>query len=363
MASLPPAAQQAKKRGSMDASQGPPTKKAKKAAASTAAADPKKKERTNARPTCRYDNSLGLLTKKFVELLQQADEGVLDLNIAAQKLGVQKRRIYDITNVLEGIGLIEKRSKNNIQWKGSSEEGPDASAAAESKRLELNELQREVEDLTTQETLLDEYVRRMQETLRDLTGTQEMKQLAYVTHEDLRDLPGLKDQTLIAIKAPPGTELEVPEPDQGSSASSSSERRWQIFLRSKSGPIDVYLVSQHETATSQTSSAPPPPTASSSTSSSSLAASTATDPASSSTSSLTRTSSNPLARTSSSSSTASQSSSSSSFSSAAPRPSALLASGSRGFPSLSRDTLVKLETFPSSSLSEGYYPSLSLIHI
>ena len=34
-------------------------------------------------------------------------------------LQVQKRRIYDITNVLEGIGLIEKKSKNNIQWKGS----------------------------------------------------------------------------------------------------------------------------------------------------------------------------------------------------------------------------------------------------
>ena len=32
-------------------------------------------------------------------------------------LQVQKRRIYDITNVLEGINLIEKKSKNNIQWK------------------------------------------------------------------------------------------------------------------------------------------------------------------------------------------------------------------------------------------------------
>ena len=29
----------------------------------------------------------------------------------------QKRRIYDITNVLEGIGLIEKESKNSIRWK------------------------------------------------------------------------------------------------------------------------------------------------------------------------------------------------------------------------------------------------------
>jgi len=61
--------------------------------------------------SCRYDSSLGLLTKKFVVLLQEAKEGVLDLNTAAQKLEVQKRRIYDITNVLEGIGLIEKKSK------------------------------------------------------------------------------------------------------------------------------------------------------------------------------------------------------------------------------------------------------------
>lgn len=31
---------------------------------------------------------------------------------------VQKRRIYDITNVLEGIGLICKERKNNIRWNG-----------------------------------------------------------------------------------------------------------------------------------------------------------------------------------------------------------------------------------------------------
>ena len=30
-------------------------------------------------------------------------------------LGVQKRRIYDITNVLEGIGYIEKNGKNIVK--------------------------------------------------------------------------------------------------------------------------------------------------------------------------------------------------------------------------------------------------------
>uniref|UniRef100_A0A2K5CFI0 E2F/DP family winged-helix DNA-binding domain-containing protein n=1 Tax=Aotus nancymaae TaxID=37293 RepID=A0A2K5CFI0_AOTNA len=66
----------------------------------------------------RHEKSLGLLTTKFVSLLQEAKDGVLDLKLAANTLAVrQKRRIYDITNVLEGIGLIEKKSKNSIQWK------------------------------------------------------------------------------------------------------------------------------------------------------------------------------------------------------------------------------------------------------
>jgi len=48
--------------------------------------------------------------------MRKTPDGVLDLNQAAEVLSVQKRRIYDITNVLEGIKLIEKRSKNNVQW-------------------------------------------------------------------------------------------------------------------------------------------------------------------------------------------------------------------------------------------------------
>jgi len=57
------------------------------------------------------------LTTKFVNLLKQAQDGILDLNSTADKLDVQKRRIYDITNVLEGIGLIEKKLRNIICWK------------------------------------------------------------------------------------------------------------------------------------------------------------------------------------------------------------------------------------------------------
>jgi transcription factor E2F3 len=49
--------------------------------------------------------------------LLKAEGGTLDLNNTATNLNVSKRRIYDITNVLEGIDLIEKSKKNNVRWK------------------------------------------------------------------------------------------------------------------------------------------------------------------------------------------------------------------------------------------------------
>ena len=64
----------------------------------------------------RYETSLNLNTTRFLELLSRSADGVVDLNWAAEVLKVQKRRIYDITNVLEGIHLIAKKSKNHIQW-------------------------------------------------------------------------------------------------------------------------------------------------------------------------------------------------------------------------------------------------------
>lgn len=51
-----------------------------------------------------------------MDLVKVSPEGVLDLNEVSRTLGVRKRRVYDITNVLDGIHLIQKRSKNLIQW-------------------------------------------------------------------------------------------------------------------------------------------------------------------------------------------------------------------------------------------------------
>nr|GLL46105.1 transcription factor E2FA-like [Ipomoea trifida] len=186
---------------------------------------------------CRYDSSLGLLTKKFINLIKHAEDGMIDLNNAADALEVQKRRIYDITNVLEGIGLIEKKLKNRIQWKGVDASRPgdvDTDATI---------LRAEVENLSMEEQRLDGRIREMQEKLRGLSEDENDKRWLFVTEEDIKTIPCFQNETLIAIKAPHGTTLEVPEPDE---AVDYPQRRYRIILRSTMGPIDVYLVSQFE---------------------------------------------------------------------------------------------------------------------
>lgn len=196
----------------------------------------------------RHEKSLGLLTTKFVSLLQEAKDGVLDLKLAADTLAVrQKRRIYDITNVLEGIGLIEKKSKNSIQWKGV---GPGCNTREIAEKL--IDLKAEIEELERREKELDQQKVWVQQSIRNVTDDSENSRLAYVLHEDIcRCFTG---DTLLAIRAPSGTQLEVPFPEGGL----NGQKKFQIHLKSTTGSIDVLLVNK-DTSTSPPVVVPVPP--------------------------------------------------------------------------------------------------------
>lgn len=174
----------------------------------------------------RYDTSLGLLTKKFIYLLSESKDGVLDLNWAAEVLDVQKRRIYDITNVLEGIQLIRKKAKNNIQWVGR---GALEDPTRPGKQQQLGQ---ELKELMSTEQALDQLIQSCSLNFKHLTEDKANKKLAYVTYQDIRAIGTFKEQTVIAVKAPPQTRLEVPD---------RNEENLQIYLKSTQGPIEVYL--------------------------------------------------------------------------------------------------------------------------
>ncbi|KRZ72949.1 Transcription factor -like protein [Trichinella papuae] len=183
----------------------------------------------------RAEKSLGLLTQKFLKVLQEAKDGVVDLNVAADRLKVkQKRRIYDITNVLEGVGLIEKKSKNSVQWKGGAvgklgELNPSATEALFNLKLELTEQERV-------ERSLDSHIKWLKQSIKNVIEADNNSDAYYVNEKELAAyIPG---STVFAIKADTGTDLEVPFPYK----SENDTTVYALLVKSEELPIDVFLV-------------------------------------------------------------------------------------------------------------------------
>jgi transcription factor E2F3 len=150
-----------------------------------------------------------VLTKKFIDLIRSSENATIDLNVAVEVLRVQKRRIYDITNVLEGINYVEKIQKNTIRWIGGNED-PEV-------EREVAELKRALEEQVDAEKKLDASIQEMnQQIKREFLENEEMRRYHYITHEDLTNICRAMNRNdqhrgMIVISAPRGSSLEMGE--------------------------------------------------------------------------------------------------------------------------------------------------------
>lgn len=188
----------------------------------------------------RSELALKHITKGFVELLHSAPEGILDLNEATEKLGTHKRRVYDITSVLNGIKLVTKKSKNKIQWVGPT-------PVHNVKSTWKNKLTTDLLNLKTMEEALDYLIKDCAQQLFTVTENKGNANLAYVTYEDICRITALQDQTVIAVKAPEETKLEIPTP---------TEECIQIHLKASRGPIHVLTCETDEASSIMESDKP-----------------------------------------------------------------------------------------------------------
>ncbi|XP_051264370.1 transcription factor E2F6 isoform X2 [Dicentrarchus labrax] len=181
------------------------------------------KEMVQTKKVTRQDVSLGMLTQRFLKLMLAAPDSTVDIQQAMSRLQIRRRRVYDITNVLEGISLVEKQSTSRYKWIGRSQI---------SNFLWRNEqkFQRELDNLKLVEDTLDGLIKSCAQQLFDMTDDLENAALAYVTYEDVSRLPALQEQTVFVVKAPEETKLEVPAPKEDSI---------QIHLKGEKGPIMV----------------------------------------------------------------------------------------------------------------------------
>ncbi|XP_054745023.1 transcription factor E2F2 [Anastrepha obliqua] len=183
----------------------------------------------------RAVGSLVALTQKFVQLMKQ-NNGRIDLKEATELLDVQKRRIYDITNVLEGIGLIEKtRHSSTVRWRGAlnTSTGRESLRAAHARARHLKALEADVD-------LQLEYARR---NLKYVKQDSVNKSYAYVTRDDLLSTYG---ENVVLVIPNHDEEVKI-EPSRNS-----------LYVSlDNGGKIDVRLVTQQGTCI-----APKPETAS-----------------------------------------------------------------------------------------------------
>jgi hypothetical protein len=165
------------------------------------------------------------------------------MNESALSLGVPKRRIYDITNVLEGVGMLEKRSKNTVAWKGS--EGILGDTIDPSAKSRLEEIRDEIRLLHKDEALVDQWIAHL--TKPSFNGisvkTDDIIQ-AMIYHDglfpasrskdDVLDETGKPREAFLAVHAPYDSVAHIPTPEAG-----LPERN--LYVGTKDG-IEVYGV-------------------------------------------------------------------------------------------------------------------------
>lgn len=145
--------------------------------------------------------------------------------------------------MLEGIGLIEKKSKNRIAWRKARSFSGDGQSRHEKDRqsrvsgnssrlasphpppppsglatLHASEQRiptlSELSHLTEEESRLDAQIQKLQSALQKVTSGEANASFSYITFEDIHTVSEKWNSTLIAIKAPAGTELKIPDTEQ-----------------------------------------------------------------------------------------------------------------------------------------------------
>lgn len=112
---------------------------------------------------------------------------------------------------------------------------------------EIEELQGQLKMLNERSEQLDDQISTMVGNLQGKHAEPAFKERAYVTDEDIKDLEGFADRTVMVIKAPKGTKMALPYPD----AANDENPGYQIYLQSPAGPVDIYVVNMVDEAQSQ----------------------------------------------------------------------------------------------------------------
>lgn len=140
---------------------------------------------------------LDALTKSFIQILQSSNGYEITLDDACKRLNAQRRRLYDVVNVLIGVGLVEKVGKSRIKWIGdiSSVTAP----------MTHNSLIKKNQDVT-------DMINEVEKCLNDLINSQLYKNYSWISENDLLSIfPNEPGMYYYILNGPASTSLTVLE--------------------------------------------------------------------------------------------------------------------------------------------------------
>lgn len=192
----------------------------------------------------RFESSLGVLSAKFMKLLSETENGILDLNHAATSLSAQKRRVYDITNVLEGIGLVSKLSKSKVALRRVDEDFVETMSGQHKEHKSLSRTVNIESSQTLPLASEDDaslHIETIRSFIRSVFTDSQLETGIFISQADIIEQHALSSDMLIAVRAPTGAALLLPSPF----TQERSPPHYRLFLRSNensSAGVEVFVL-------------------------------------------------------------------------------------------------------------------------
>ena len=158
---------------------------------------------------CCQENSLGQLTKNFLNYIKTKDKKSININDLVNELDVKKRRIYDITNVLQGMGYLQKSGKNEIVWTKQLLNKTKNKKMKNNNINNINIQRTKINNLEKEKNKLEKDINIFKDEFNSISKKNDFSKYGYITMDDLKSFSNENNIDLLIIKTTKGTVMNI----------------------------------------------------------------------------------------------------------------------------------------------------------